>query len=120
MNKIAQEQKREWIIKRCINAFKNQYENQVGYCEKLMTRDEMMLALEECIKKYSSDEFRGHNVVQADKKMKMPVFKLDAEEKELSDSFDRGEWKTLDNLEEVKAQAKEAATNYFKKFPRKT
>ncbi len=62
MTNTENNEPREWIIQRCINAFKNEYENQAGYCEKLMTRAEMMLALEACIKKYSRDEFRGHKV----------------------------------------------------------
>jgi predicted DNA binding CopG/RHH family protein len=41
--------------------------------------------------------------------------KLDAEEQDLLDSFERGEWKTVDNFEEVKAQAKQAARNYLQK-----
>ena len=43
------------------------------------------------------------------KKEKEPVFDLDEEEQELSDSFDRGEWKSVDNPEEEKAIAREAA-----------
>lgn len=43
---------------------------------------------------------------------------LDEEEQELSDSFDRGEWKTVDNFDELAAQAKEAASNYLKKEAR--
>ncbi len=46
---------------------------------------------------------------------KKPVFKLDEYEQELSDSFDRGEWKSADNLEEEKSNARQAASNYFRK-----
>lgn len=56
-----QELKREWIIQRCIDAFKNQYEDWSGYCEKPMTRDEAMIALKECEEKWSY-EFRAHKV----------------------------------------------------------
>lgn len=52
------------------------------------------------------------------KKEKEPVFDLDEEEQELSDSFDRGEWKSVDNPEEEKAIAREAARNYFRKDAR--
>ncbi len=45
---------------------------------------------------------------------KKPVFKLDEYEQELSDSFDRGEWKSVDNLEDEKIKAQQAAANYFK------
>lgn len=43
---------------------------------------------------------------------------LDAEEKDLLESFERGEWKSVPNLEEAKAFAREAATNYFRKDAR--
>lgn len=51
-------------------------------------------------------------------KEKKPVFELDKEEQELSDSIDRGEWKSVDNLEEEKLKAREAAANYFRKHGR--
>jgi predicted DNA binding CopG/RHH family protein len=44
--------------------------------------------------------------------------KLDAEEKELLESFERGEWKSIPNVEEAKAFAREAAANYFRKDAR--
>ena len=43
---------------------------------------------------------------------------LDKEEQEMLDSFERGEWTTVKNLEEEKAFAKEAASNYLKKDAR--
>jgi predicted DNA binding CopG/RHH family protein len=49
---------------------------------------------------------------------KKPVFKLDQEEKELSDSFDRGEWKSVPDLKKEKAKARKAASNYLKKNAR--
>jgi predicted DNA binding CopG/RHH family protein len=49
---------------------------------------------------------------------KKPVFVLDSEEQALSDSIDRGEWITVDNLEEEVAIAKEAAANYLRKGAR--
>jgi len=49
------------------------------------------------------------------KKEKEPTFDLDEEEQELSDAFDRGEWKNVDNPEEEKAIAHEAARNYFRR-----
>lgn len=35
--------KRAWVIQRCINAFKNDYEGWPGYCERLLTRTDMIL-----------------------------------------------------------------------------
>lgn len=43
---------------------------------------------------------------------------LDAEEKDLLESFERGEWKSVANLEKEKAFAREAAANYFRKDAR--
>jgi predicted DNA binding CopG/RHH family protein len=45
---------------------------------------------------------------------------LDAEEKELLDSVERGEWKTVENAEEEAAFAKEAAANFLRKDARIT
>lgn len=57
-----QSEERVWIVQRCIDAFTNHYENWPGYCENAMTRGEMILALEDCSKKWPEDQFRGHNV----------------------------------------------------------
>lgn len=57
------EQPRAWIIQRCINAFRNEYEDWRGDCECLMTRDEMLAALEECERRWPEHEFRGHHVL---------------------------------------------------------
>lgn len=46
--------------------------------------------------------------------------KLDQEEKELLESVERGEWKTVDNLEEEAAFSREAAANYLRKDERVT
>lgn len=54
---------RQWIIQRCINAVRNDYEDWSGYCERLMTRDEMLKALAGCEEKWPNYEFRGHNVI---------------------------------------------------------
>jgi predicted DNA binding CopG/RHH family protein len=43
---------------------------------------------------------------------------LDAEEKDLLESFERGEWKSVPNLEEAKAFVREAAANYLRKDAR--
>lgn len=48
-------------------------------------------------------------------KRKRPVFKLNSSEKELSDSFDRGEWERVKNLKKEAAKAHKAATNYLGK-----
>lgn len=55
---------RAWIIQRCINAFRDQYEDWPGYCETLMTRDEMKTALAECAERWPDYGFRGHNVAK--------------------------------------------------------
>lgn len=44
--------------------------------------------------------------------------KLEREEQELLDSFERGEWKTVNNTDEEKAFAKQAATDFLKKEAR--
>lgn len=46
----------------------------------------------------------------------LPVQQLDAEEQELEESIERGEWVSVENLEEEKKIAKEAAVNYFEKL----
>lgn len=55
-------------------------------------------------------------------KKKHDVFdvKLDPEEQELLESVERGEWKTVDNVEEEMAFAKEAASNFLRKDERVT
>ena len=63
MNHQQQTQPKEWIVQRCVNAYKNQYEDWTGYCEHLMTRDEVDVALKECCDKWPDDEFRGHRVI---------------------------------------------------------
>lgn len=52
------------------------------------------------------------------KKEKEPVFDLDEEEQELSNSVDRGEWKSVENLEEEKEIACKAAARYLSKDAR--
>lgn len=56
-------EKRAWILQRCICAFRNQYDDWPGYCEHLLTRQEMLTALEECERQWPDLEFRGHNVL---------------------------------------------------------
>ncbi len=48
-------------------------------------------------------------------KNKKNVFdvKLDEEEQAISDSLDRGEWETVENLEEEMAFAKQTSANYL-------
>ena len=50
-------------------------------------------------------------------KKKRDVFnvKLDSEEQELLKSVERGEWKSVDNVEEEAAFAREAAANFLRK-----
>ncbi len=52
---------REWIIQKCNNAFKNDYQVWEGY-DQPMTRTEMMAALDECNEAWPHLEFRGHRV----------------------------------------------------------
>ncbi len=69
-------QKREWIVQRCVSAAENDcwcgwltrgshfhYQDWPEYSKRLMTRDEMKTALAECSRKWPDFEFRGHNVV---------------------------------------------------------
>ena len=51
-------------------------------------------------------------------KRKQPIFDLSEDEKELSDSFDRGEWKSVKNVKKHIVKAKTAATNYLRKNAR--
>jgi predicted DNA binding CopG/RHH family protein len=51
-------------------------------------------------------------------KRKKPIFKLDEEEKKISDSFDVEEWESVGNLEEEMTKAQEAASRYFQKDAR--
>ncbi|MHB8715603.1 MAG: hypothetical protein ACYC9H_06295 [Sulfuricaulis sp.] len=59
----SSQDERAWIIQRCINAFRNLYEDWPGYCERLITRSEMLAALEGCERQWPEYEFRGHNVL---------------------------------------------------------
>lgn len=51
-------------------------------------------------------------------KKNKPIFKLDEEEKKLSDSFDLEEWESVENLEEERIKAQEAAYRYLHKDAR--
>lgn len=64
---MVQEEK-VWIIQRCIDAYKNHYEDWPGHCEKSMTHEEMMKALKECENKWLEHEFRGHRLNSLSKK----------------------------------------------------
>ena len=52
------------------------------------------------------------------KRSKKPLFNLDEEEQDVSDSFDRGEWCSVENLAEEKIKARQAAANYCEKKAR--
>jgi hypothetical protein len=70
------EANREWIIQRCINAFRDEYENWPGYCEQRLTREEMKVALAGCNARWPDYAFRGHNVVnQRPKRPRLRVVK---------------------------------------------
>ncbi|MEI8296086.1 MAG: CopG family antitoxin [Alphaproteobacteria bacterium] len=49
---------------------------------------------------------------------KHPIFNLDEEEKRLSDSFDAGEWESVENLDEEIAKSRKAASLYLSKDKR--
>lgn len=49
---------------------------------------------------------------------KKPIFNLDEKEREISDSFDRGEWESVENLGKEIAKAQEAASRYLHKDAR--
>lgn len=51
-------------------------------------------------------------------KRKKPIFKLDKEEKKLSESFDLGEWESVENLGEEVVKAQEAGSRYLQKDAR--
>ncbi len=51
----------------------------------------------------------------ASTKRKQPIFNLDAEEQKLSDSIDRGEWVSVENLEEEKAKTRQLLSKKRKK-----
>lgn len=51
-------------------------------------------------------------------KKHIPPVQLDAEEQELNDSIERGEWTSVENIDTEKAFAKAAAENYFRKDAR--
>jgi hypothetical protein len=60
---MTQPEPREWIIQRCLNAFRNEYEDWPGYSERLMTKTEMLAALATCEATWPDYQFRGHNVI---------------------------------------------------------
>ena len=49
---------------------------------------------------------------------KKRILKLDAEEKNFLDSFEKGEWNSVRTLKKEKSQAKEAARNFMLKDAR--
>lgn len=49
------------------------------------------------------------------KSLKKHIIKLDQKELKLSKSLDKGEWRTISNLQEEKKKLKKAAENYFRK-----
>jgi predicted DNA binding CopG/RHH family protein len=51
-------------------------------------------------------------------KRKKPIFKLNEEEKKISDSFNLEEWKSIDNMEEEIIKAQEAGSHYLHKDAR--
>lgn len=57
---MSDNQEKVWIIQRCIDAYKNQWEDWPEYSEP-MTYDEMSRALKIC-SQHSEYEFRGHRL----------------------------------------------------------
>jgi hypothetical protein len=67
MHEQADEHKGTWIIQRCTQQWSNSdllYENWPGYCERPMSRSEMIEALRECANRWPQHEFRGHNLLK--------------------------------------------------------
>src|ERR1700754_1720245 len=56
---------KEWLVRRCINSFRNEYEFWPGYCERLLTLEELLDALGECAKLWPQYTFSGHKVTVA-------------------------------------------------------
>jgi len=57
----------EWVIQRCTQHWigtELQYEDWPGYADQLMTRTQMVAALDDCNRQWPQHEFRGHNVFQ--------------------------------------------------------
>ena len=52
----------EWVVRRCINSFRNEYEFWPGYCEQLLTLEELIDALVECSRLWPNHTFSGHKV----------------------------------------------------------
>ena len=52
------EANREWIIQRCINAFRDEYENWPAL-RAALTREEMKAKLAECNERWPDYAFRG-------------------------------------------------------------
>ena len=53
---------------------RDEYENWPGYCEQLLTREEMKVNLAECNERWPDYAFRGHNVVN--QRPKRPTLRL--------------------------------------------
>jgi len=52
------------------------------------------------------------------KKLKQPIFNLDAEEQSLSDAIDRGEFKSVKNLEQEKKEFEKLLQIILRKKPK--
>jgi hypothetical protein len=52
----------EWVIRRCIDSFKNEYEFWPGYCERALTLEELVDALVECSRLWPRHTFSGHKL----------------------------------------------------------
>lgn len=60
---IEQATVRAWITHRCIDAFRNEYEDWRCCCERSMTREEMLRALAKCEAHWPDYAFRGHHML---------------------------------------------------------
>ncbi len=52
----------EWVVRRCISSFRNEYEFWPGYCERLLTLEELIDALGECARLWPHYTFSGHKI----------------------------------------------------------
>jgi len=60
-------QDKVWIVQKCIDADKNEYQDWPGYCEVPMTQKKLQYALKECASKWPAEEFRGHVIARPDR-----------------------------------------------------
>lgn len=63
----------EWVVRRCIDAFRGEYQYWPGYCERLLTLDALLDALGECSRLWPNYIFSGHKVSDTDQRRRGPA-----------------------------------------------